>query len=447
MPVIQVKDYGAKGDGLTDDTAALRQAFEAARGGAAVHIPAGTYRVTGKIDVRHDNTAITGEGTETRIVYVYEQRPEDDDLTASLFVFRDGIRHVSVRDIKLEYQGRFFEEPGLTYQGRISGLRFAQCFDTSVERVEICGFNDSAVKIATRDETRYAARFKVNRCHLHHNRVAGVLFGYVDDISITDNDLTYHGSQLDGGTGYGCAGSSLELPRNIQIIGNRANYNYRKGIDLHAGIGAVIANNICHGNRLYGIYAEGPKTGNVIIRGNIISGMNREALDIGEPYTWMTAIDFGPYAESLVPENYHNYTVEGNQILDFGLGEGDAYPFNCYYNMASGNIQIRNNIVTASKITHLVRMNSIARSNEGQRVQLGISGNQVVISRCTESMFHVPHIDQLNMTGNQIIVSEGGLAAPIIGCGHLESMISEGRAHLHGNFMNGRLSEFAFGKG
>ena len=452
MPIWNVKQFGAAGDGTADDTIAIQSACDASEGGGTVYIPPGSYRITRKIDVRHDHTTLLGEGIQSHLIYEYEQGPEDEDPTASLFVFRDGIQGAAVRELKLEYIGSFYGQVGESYAGKVSALRFSQCQDVIVDHMEICGFNDSAVKLATGDESKYAERFRVSRCHLHHNRVAGVLFGYVDGISIADCDLTHHGSPLDGGTGYGCAGSSLEKPRNVQIIGNRASYNYRKGIDLHAGVGAVIANNICHANRLYGIYAEGCKTGNVTITGNIISGMNRQSLDIGEPYTWIMGIDFGPYCESLAPDDYYNFIIEGNQIVDFGLEEGDAYPFNCYYNMARGNIIIRNNIVTGGRITHLVRMNSIVDADGDRRVQVNITGNQVDVESCAKELFYMPCIDQLVMTGNQIELRDSERGGSVnassvewILCEGLERLKRESRAYFSGNFMNGRLASFEKG--
>lgn len=440
MPEWNVKDYGAAGDGSTDDAAAIQRAVNEAGAGGTVRFPAGVYRICSRIRVSRDHTELAGEGRHSRLVYEYGQTEDDDDFSASLFAFREGIRDVTVRDLKIEYTGPFFGNVGESYAGKVSALRFGQCFDVRVDRVDISGFNFGAVKIMTGDPGKYAERVKVTRSHLHHNRVGGVLFGYVDGISITDCDLNHNGSAPDGGTGYGCAGLAQELPVNIQIIGNRANGNYRKGIDLHAGIGAVIADNICHANRLYGIYAEGSKTGNVVIRGNIVSGMHRRKLDIGEPYTWIMGIDFGPYAESLVPEPYHNYVIEGNQILDFGLDEGDAYPINCYFNMASGNVMIRGNIVTARSITHLIRMKSRVAVDEGRRVQLDISHNQASIESCSGELFHLPRIDQLNMTGNQLTVRDSRWGDGARWGDRAEALAAEGRAWLQGNFLNGRLA-------
>lgn len=50
--VLSVKDFGAKGDGATDDTAAIQAALEAAPDhGGVVFFPAGTYRVTSTLTI------------------------------------------------------------------------------------------------------------------------------------------------------------------------------------------------------------------------------------------------------------------------------------------------------------------------------------------------------------------------------------------------------------
>jgi hypothetical protein len=59
--VINVKDFGAVGDGVADDTAAIQAAINAGYG-KAVYIPAGTYFVTSTINISGSNITIYGDG-------------------------------------------------------------------------------------------------------------------------------------------------------------------------------------------------------------------------------------------------------------------------------------------------------------------------------------------------------------------------------------------------
>lgn len=61
---VSVKDFGAKGDGSTDDTAAFNLAI--ASGAGAIYIPSGTYKVSSTIAVDRDIT-IFGDGPTTKI--------------------------------------------------------------------------------------------------------------------------------------------------------------------------------------------------------------------------------------------------------------------------------------------------------------------------------------------------------------------------------------------
>jgi hypothetical protein len=58
---VNVKDFGAVGDGAADDTAAIQAAITAAAGKTLVL--AGTFRVTGTLNVTASNTRIVGDGT------------------------------------------------------------------------------------------------------------------------------------------------------------------------------------------------------------------------------------------------------------------------------------------------------------------------------------------------------------------------------------------------
>jgi hypothetical protein len=65
---INVSDYGAKGDGITDDTDAIQSAIDAAEKGGVVEIPRGTYMIRGLKITKH-GTMIVGEARwGTRLV-------------------------------------------------------------------------------------------------------------------------------------------------------------------------------------------------------------------------------------------------------------------------------------------------------------------------------------------------------------------------------------------
>lgn len=57
-----VRDFGAVGDGVTDDTAALRAALAALSPGEALLVPAGRYRFTDKLELRTREVSVVGEG-------------------------------------------------------------------------------------------------------------------------------------------------------------------------------------------------------------------------------------------------------------------------------------------------------------------------------------------------------------------------------------------------
>ncbi|MCZ7649263.1 MAG: hypothetical protein M5U26_29070 [Planctomycetota bacterium] len=66
-----VKDpaYGAKGDGVADDTAAIQKAIDACPEKHAVLLPAGVYRLTAMLDLARNGVVVRGEGPDkTRLI-------------------------------------------------------------------------------------------------------------------------------------------------------------------------------------------------------------------------------------------------------------------------------------------------------------------------------------------------------------------------------------------
>lgn len=62
IDVYNVKRFGAKGDGTTDDRVSLQAAAAALTAGGHLHFPGGTYLSSGTITVAADKTTISGDG-------------------------------------------------------------------------------------------------------------------------------------------------------------------------------------------------------------------------------------------------------------------------------------------------------------------------------------------------------------------------------------------------
>ncbi len=99
LPWVSVRDTGAKGDGVADDTDAIRAAIARAPVGGEVLIPAGSYRVTGPITITKP-LMLAGVGRGSQL---YQSTDG-----ANLLVLRD-VQGAVIRDL---YLGSASTTPG-----------------------------------------------------------------------------------------------------------------------------------------------------------------------------------------------------------------------------------------------------------------------------------------------------------------------------------------------
>lgn len=145
--IINVKDFGAKGDGATDDTAALNAAMTAASG-KCLRLPSGTYLTTTGLRIP-SNTSVIGAGIGATIIKLADSAPSavnavtnaanqwnhksDQASIESAQAANSGNANICLKDLTVDGNGRREVEG---YSG--CAIQFCNVDGLRVENVEAC---------------------------------------------------------------------------------------------------------------------------------------------------------------------------------------------------------------------------------------------------------------------------------------------------------------------
>lgn len=133
---VSVKDFGAKGDGVTDDTAAIQATIDAAGSGGNVHVPRGIYMVRG-LKIKKSGIRLTGEarwGTQLKRIGGTEPLI-DVSGTASM---TGHLRYITIASLTLNGNNM----PGVLIRsyyadsGIFSDLHFVYCDGVAMDLIE-----------------------------------------------------------------------------------------------------------------------------------------------------------------------------------------------------------------------------------------------------------------------------------------------------------------------
>lgn len=183
VTVVDVRAQGAVGDGITDDTAVFRGAFDliAKAGGGIVFVPNGTYRVHGL----KPPTCCTLRGESNASVL---QTPPQSDRPAVLeiSVWRVTIEHLTIDGSAPQQQG-----PG-------NGINISgDATDTRLRGLRIRRAAGHGIAL-----TGGTSRARIERCIIEANGRNGVIVSGADDVAILGNLLLDNGRsavQLEAG--------------------------------------------------------------------------------------------------------------------------------------------------------------------------------------------------------------------------------------------------------
>jgi parallel beta-helix repeat protein len=213
-----VKDYGAMGDGIADDTPAIQKAINAASSGDTVYVPKGAYSIKHALQAK-SHTAITGESQNgARILYA--------GTTQDAILRLNNITGVEVSRLTLD---------GNNNVNAIAGIFANQGGRHSLHDLTIQNLAGAA-------NGPIAIHFNGNR-----SRVG------VTDSTIANNTITNIGVASAWGAGIRCSWGSS----HNRIIGNTI---------TNTGRGGILADNF---------------SSDLVIQHNTVSGCGQKAVGLG----------------------------------------------------------------------------------------------------------------------------------------------------------------------
>lgn len=218
-----VRDYGAKGDGQTDDTAAIQRAVDEAKDGL-LEFPQGNYRLTKTIEIKlatRGVTSLSGRDGVGRVT-----------MAGAGPAFRFIGTHLGSADPASFKPGvmekeRMPQVNGLEIVGahaEADGLEFIKVMQPTVRAVLIRDARHG-IRLTERDRN-----VLIDSCHIFNLSGVGV---FMDHVNL--HQIIVHGSHISYCKGGGIKILASEI-RNFQFTGNDIEYNYDLKADTSADI-------------------------------------------------------------------------------------------------------------------------------------------------------------------------------------------------------------------
>jgi hypothetical protein len=259
-----VKDYGAAGDGTTDDTGAIEDAIAdmPARGGC-LYFPTGQYKIVSTITFNKPASVILGDGSEYGASEIHMATADTRAFTIAPTL--DGTRNQTNL-----IRGLLISGPG----GGSSGAGVYASSDVHLEDVGITGFYDGLYW----DSVTFYSR--AYGCFFTDNTRAGVVMADVNNCTLDTCRFTgdFGGGGLIGPMQYGVfIGCTFPRGLNIRIVNCSIEYFSKDGIYASGMFSGEISGNYFETQQSSTGYAHvnlGPANGcrAVFIHGNYLQG-------------------------------------------------------------------------------------------------------------------------------------------------------------------------------
>lgn len=311
-----IKDFGAVGDGLTDDTVSIQKALDSAnsKGGGIVLVPPGEYGIKQSIKIG-SNTILQGSGTSSVIKALIPATAGSPLRMVTNMDPTNGNAGITVRDLKVDGQATTLSAPDASQ----NGIAFFKVTDSLITNVWV------------------------------HNTS-----GY--NIVCFDNS------------------------ERVRILGNHVTDSLKEGIELLNAHRCIVANNTVKGCGVYGIYVWAGATRNVVQGNNVMNcqyGIGVQAGAEAGVYTFNNTIADNVIndctADGIYVKGFNTYASEvyrltiSNNTIRGCAGNGIHLNTRCKYVILSGNM-VSDNTQSGIRAYHecetVTITNNITRVNQ-----------------------------------------------------------------------------------
>lgn len=219
---VNVKQYGAVGDGATDDTIAIQAAISAAQnaGSGAVFFPPGTYAISAPLTVTHTNMALIGTGNASIIQPL-------SGFSGSAYLSITGADRGMVRD--LSFWGSNFTS---TSNPAGDGIQLHGCNDWVFMNLHFRSQNGYAIQIVGDNASDGTAFTLLSNCNARHC-LAGYRVYSPNTGTTIAGGILFANCQADacqGGDAY-----LIEDSRDVTMVGCQGYSNTNASIHIKGG--------------------------------------------------------------------------------------------------------------------------------------------------------------------------------------------------------------------
>lgn len=347
--VLSVKDFGAVGDGATDDSVAIQDALNLASG-RSVYFPAGTYRCVSL--VMKTKTTLLGDGINQSILKLTTA------ASAASTLLRNDTQSGTV-DVYYDTDLAF---SGITFDGNSNATR-------TVELLSILK----------------AHHVQFTNCAVQNNTYIGLAIGASKDVIVSRCYFTNNGRPSPSTTSapaFWTGTSALGTPYDVRVE-NCYFYENEWSAAYFMPTRGSFSNNICLNNGESTVFAN--STGSYLrFENNQITGATRSnisgsGIECGASHVVISGNLIDSCAsDGISMTDAQNVTVANNQI--FNNGQDTAY-----YSYANG-VSVISTAASPSQPDHIEISGNRIGDRQGTKTQyaavgLGVSGSGAAITR------------------------------------------------------------------